>query len=136
MTPQPETKTEYRVVETEGAWSFVVGGPYDDEHVAGRTVDDLRRNGGADLDLRIQTRTVTKTPWEDVNEPVTEKENLLRGVSPMAEQARQTHCKRGHPLSGENLKIRTDGSRQCKQCARYRERRRQRKTVEAGGGSE
>jgi hypothetical protein len=65
-------------------------------------------------------------------EPVTERENLLRGVSPMAEQARQTHCKRGHPLSGENLKIRTDGSRQCKQCARYRERRRQRTSVEAG----
>lgn len=30
---------------------------------------------------------------------VTRRENVLRGVSPPARQARQTHCKRGHSLA-------------------------------------
>ena len=36
-------------------------------------------------------------------------------------QAQQTHCKRGHPLSGENLKIVTNDGRKyrrCRECAR------------------
>lgn len=28
----------------------------------------------------------------------------------------QTHCKRGHPLSGENLYLCPDGRRQCRSC--------------------
>jgi HNH endonuclease len=31
---------------------------------------------------------------------------------------RKTHCKRGHPFSGGNLKIDRKGSRQCRICAR------------------
>jgi hypothetical protein len=30
----------------------------------------------------------------------------------------KTRCKRGHPLSGENLHVRPDGSRSCKACQR------------------
>lgn len=51
-------------------------------------------------------------------EVVTGKENILRGQSPPAENARKTHCPKGHPLSGDNLiicKFRT-GKRQCKIC--------------------
>lgn len=29
---------------------------------------------------------------------------------------RKTHCKRGHPLIGDNLYIRTEGRRQCRAC--------------------
>lgn len=36
-------------------------------------------------------------------EPVTLKENLMRGVGPSAINAKKTTCKRGHPLSGDNL---------------------------------
>lgn len=36
-------------------------------------------------------------------EPVTPRENSLRSFSPAANFARRTHCKRGHPLSGDNL---------------------------------
>lgn len=36
-------------------------------------------------------------------EPVTKKENILRGQSPMAQQARQTHCIAGHALTAENV---------------------------------
>jgi hypothetical protein len=51
-------------------------------------------------------------------EAVTGLENVRRGESFSARQRRQTHCKRGHPLSGPNLRIRNDGSRICKECKR------------------
>lgn len=49
-------------------------------------------------------------------EPVTHAENTLRGESCFARQARQTHCKNGHPLSGSNLIIDADGCRRCRHC--------------------
>jgi hypothetical protein len=49
-------------------------------------------------------------------EAVTQRTNILRGQSPSARQARQTLCKRGHPLSGDNLERFRDGKRRCKQC--------------------
>jgi hypothetical protein len=56
-------------------------------------------------------------------EPVTLAENIRRGTSPSAQSARQTHCKRGHPLSGDNLSVRSDGRRVCVSCARENGRR-------------
>jgi hypothetical protein len=52
-------------------------------------------------------------------EPVSHRENVLRGVGFAARYAKQTHCKRGHPLSGDNLaeQSRRRG-RMCKQCTR------------------
>lgn len=50
-------------------------------------------------------------------EPVTQRENILRGISSSALNAKKTHCKRGHPLSGENLFI-CQGTRQCCICSR------------------
>jgi hypothetical protein len=64
-------------------------------------------------------------------EPVTHRENVLRGASPSAQQARQTHCKRGHPLSGTNLVVRCDGARICKTCRREREHRKRMSAGEA-----
>lgn len=57
-------------------------------------------------------------------EPVSLRENILRGDSPSARQARQTHCKRGHLLAGDNL-VRSSPTRQCRTCwnARARLRR-------------
>jgi HNH endonuclease len=47
------------------------------------------------------------------------RENVLRGENQMAKQARQTHCKRGHALSGANLYIiPASGSRACRTCRR------------------
>lgn len=43
------------------------------------------------------------------------KVNVLRGNGSAALNARKTHCKRGHPLSGNNLQIRR-GMRQCLTC--------------------
>lgn len=55
-------------------------------------------------------------------EPVTMKENILRGTSPSAENARKTHCVRGHPFAGENLQYDYRGNRQCFECRRIRDR--------------
>jgi len=48
-------------------------------------------------------------------QPVTQKTNKLRGTSPNAQNARKTHCLRGHPLSGHNLVI-VKGGRNCRAC--------------------
>lgn len=59
-------------------------------------------------------------------EGVTHRENVLRGVSPLASQAKQTHCKRGHLLAGKNVKTQKDRpySRSCRECIRLRDRKR------------
>lgn len=48
-------------------------------------------------------------------EIVTHRENTLRGISPAAQQARMTHCFKGHPLEGENL-IQKGTLRRCRIC--------------------
>lgn len=52
-------------------------------------------------------------------EPVTNRENIRRGDGWAGLNARKTHCKRGHPLSGENL-YETPKGRHCKSCQRVR----------------
>ena len=49
-------------------------------------------------------------------EPVTHRENILRGISPAAIHARKTECPKGHKYDGENLYRRPDGSRLCRAC--------------------
>ena len=54
---------------------------------------------------------------------VTQRVNTLRNSSPAAVNARAASCRRGHPLSGENLQIinsSTGVKRRCKECARAR----------------
>ena len=55
-------------------------------------------------------------------EAVTPRENTMRSGAVSAICARKTHCVHGHPFSGENLKIRRNGSRSCKTCERMRSR--------------
>lgn len=58
-------------------------------------------------------------------EPVTPRVNILRGVGLSAENARKTHCPKGHPYSGDNL-LNTSSGRQCRECGRVRSRERAR----------
>lgn len=53
-------------------------------------------------------------------EPVTAVENMMRGNAPAAINSRKTHCIRGHALSGENLYVKPDGRRECRECQRTR----------------
>jgi hypothetical protein len=56
-------------------------------------------------------------------EPVTSRENIMRGECYAAQNARKTHCMHGHELTGENLYVRRDGKRQCIICRREISRR-------------
>jgi len=50
-------------------------------------------------------------------EPVSMKENVLRGIGLTAKQARLTHCKRGHPFDLFNTyHAPNDDRRYCRQC--------------------
>lgn len=44
------------------------------------------------------------------------RENVLRGHGATAEHARQTHCKRGHPLIPPHIYPNLKGVRRCKTC--------------------
>lgn len=56
-------------------------------------------------------------------EPVTHRVNILRGQSPAAQNARKTHCLKGHEFTAENTYERPDGGRRCRTCRNERERK-------------
>jgi hypothetical protein len=67
-------------------------------------------------------------------EPVTQRENILRGFSPTAINARKTHCAKGHPYDDKNTRIDKHGWRSCRICKagnlrRLRRRRREDKEM-------
>lgn len=61
-------------------------------------------------------------------EPVSNRTNILRGVGLSAQNARKTHCVRGHPLWGENLII--YDHRRCRICTLENQRVNRRKRKE------
>ena len=65
-------------------------------------------------------------------EPVTHRENLMRGDNLTAINARKTLCPRGHELSGENLRRCGDGGRRCRICKKMTDGERGRRL--GGGG--
>jgi hypothetical protein len=59
-------------------------------------------------------------------EIVSNAENILRGSSWSAVNARKTHCPQGHPYDEENTYLTRLGKRQCRSCHRKRDRERMR----------
>lgn len=59
-------------------------------------------------------------------EPVTCRENIMRGEGLAARNARATHCIRGHAFSEENTLIHSGGKRRCRECERTNQRLRRR----------
>lgn len=60
-------------------------------------------------------------------EPVTRRENTIRGDAPNVVRAvngSKSHCKQGHPFTGENLILRKGGGRKCRECARLEKKKR------------
>lgn len=59
-------------------------------------------------------------------EPTSDRDNILRGNSPSAVHARQTHCHKGHPLIEPNLyhSPKKPNQRVCRICKTERDRRR------------
>lgn len=56
-------------------------------------------------------------------EAKSQRENILASNSGAGANARKTHCKRGHELAGDNLKIGGNGSRLCRECVNARMQR-------------
>jgi hypothetical protein len=70
---------------------------------------------GLDLDHLCRVRHCVNP---DHLEPVTRTVNIRRGLQP-GHRDSQTHCKQGHPLSGDNL-VRTKTQRVCRICRNAR----------------
>ena len=51
-------------------------------------------------------------------EPVTCRENLMRGDTDAARKAASTSCINGHPFDERNTRRRPDGTRACRACGR------------------
>lgn len=70
---------------------------------------------GLDIDHLCRTRDCVNPAHM---EPVTRRENVLRGNSRNALNAAKTLCDKGHPLSGDNLYTYPSGNRGCRDCRR------------------
>ena len=119
------------VLEENGCWSWV--GPMGSNgyglfkvnkrmQCAHRVVYEMHRGEIADglqLDHLCRNR---KCVNPDHLEPVTCRENLLRGHGLTAINAKKTHCPNGHALEGSNI-LWDDGSRKCRTCNNERQRK-------------
>lgn len=96
----------------------VIGQPHIGAHVwAYRTMVGPIPNG-LEIDHLCRVRhCVNPTHLE----PVTKRENVLRGEGIAAKNARQTHCKNGHPFDDENT-LHLNCHRRCRICLRQWER--------------
>ena len=95
-------KAEGSRVPHRVAWELT-NGPIPDE---GLTLDHLCRNHSCCNPVHL--------------EPVTIRENNLRGDGFAAQNARKTHCLQGHPYDEANTYRTRAGSRQCRLCSRLR----------------
>jgi hypothetical protein len=80
---------------------------------------------GLVLDHRCRT-PLCVNPWH--LDPVTHRENILRGIGPSAQNVRKTHCPEGHEYSVENTIVKGT-QRHCRACRvkhdrNYKERHR------------
>ena len=117
---------EKSTTKTESCWLWTgtISDGYGQFYVNGRRVRAHRysyeqRRGpipaGLQLDHLCRVRHCVNP---DHLEVVTNRVNVLRGDGITARQARQTMCRNGHPLAGDNLAVCSRGKRTCLTCRR------------------
>lgn len=95
-----DTNQRHRVVVHRLAYELLIG-----KIPTGLVLDHLCRN----------PRCVNPAHLE----PVTMRENVLRGVGPSAQNARKTDCPAGHPYDKDNTAVNAKtGKRSCRTCHR------------------
>jgi hypothetical protein len=72
---------------------------------------------GLPLDHLCRTRSCVNPDHLAI---VTNRTNLLCGLTTSAAHLRKTHCPKGHPYQGDNLFVDSDGARRCRICMRAR----------------
>jgi hypothetical protein len=70
----------------------------------GRTIDHMCRNRRCGNPYHLRA--------------LTNRQNVLAGICSAAQNARKTHCIRGHSLAGENLLVVRGTDRSCRACAK------------------
>jgi hypothetical protein len=73
---------------------------------------------GLQLDHLCRNRACVRP---DHLEPVTQQENVRRGIGVSAMNARKTGCPKGHPYDDINTYVTPGGGRQCRTCNKARE---------------
>lgn len=76
--------------------------------------------GGVPQGLVLDHLCRNRACWNpDHMEPVTNRENILRGVGATAQNVRKTHCPQGHEYTPDNLRRRPgrpESHRECLTC--------------------
>lgn len=125
--------SEYSVDDATGCWNWmgyirVEGYGSTNGEMAHRAVYRQRVGpipDGLDLDHLCRNRRCVNP---EHMEPVTHRENMLRGDTIFARNAAKTHCPAGHRYNERNTYVARGGKRKCRPCNAVREREyRQRK---------
>ena len=93
---------------------------YDNKRVLAHRFSYERHIGKIPIGLQIDHLCRTRACVNPAHmEPVTCRENILRGSSIQAMNARKTHCSQGHPFDAANTGF-VSGRRVCLSCNRTR----------------
>lgn len=132
-----------QVSATTGCWNWTAGKyhnglPYGRLNVSGSTIPAHRASytafiGGIPRDLTLDHLCRNPSCVNPFHlEPVSLRENVLRGRGAGANNARKTHCSRGHEFSPENtFTSKAFGFRSCRKCRRIIAREYYSKNIEA-----